>query len=137
MIKSHSDDPDVATAAREAAVTVRNILNQLPKAESFDYGGHNLTIGEYGVCIQCTASIAEAQQAFHALTEAADKAADSVIAEHLQLAAEMMHLEAAAAEVRAELHNGKDSEPILNDILGFIHARQIHDSYGHSHHGGN
>ncbi len=45
-------------------------------------------------------------------------------------------LEAEAAKIRAELHNGQGSERIINRILGFLHDRDIHDSYSHSHHGG-
>ncbi|HJQ07941.1 MAG TPA: hypothetical protein VJ836_00495 [Candidatus Saccharimonadales bacterium] len=137
MIKKHSDDPDVATAARHALQIVRQVLSNLPKAETFDYGGHNLTLGEYGVCIRCTAPIAEAQQANQKLLASAERATDPVVKEHLELAAKLFDLEAQAAEVRAELHNGHGSENIVNALLGFMYSRNINDSYDHSHNPGN
>lgn len=133
MIRTHSDDPDVAAAAQRAAGVVEDILRQLPPATTFDYGGHNLKIGEYDVCTRCTMPIAEAQQASRALLEAAEQTDDDTIKEHLQEAAHLCMLEAKAAELRAEFHNGQGSEPIVNSILGFIHTREIHDSYDHSH----
>ena len=136
MIKTHSDDPDVEAAAQRAAEIVERVLQKLPKAESFDYGGHQLRLGEYGVCTRCTASIAEAQQACVALTEKFEQEQDPVVKEHLQLAAELFRLEAKAAELRAELHNGQGSEVILNAVLGFLYNRGIHDAYDHSHHSG-
>ena len=144
MIKTHSDDPDVEAAAQRAAEIVERVLQKLPKAESFDYGGHQLRLGEYGVCTRCTASIAEAQQYVQdvagrlgvALTEKFEQEQDPVVKEHLQLAAELFRLEAKAAELRAELHNGQGSEVILNAVLGFLYNRGIHDAYDHSHHSG-
>jgi hypothetical protein len=136
MIQTHSDDPDVGHAAAEAAVIVNQVLASLPEASRFDYGGHILSLGEYGVCIRCTKPIAEAQQASRALFEKADSLEDGTVVEHLLLAAELLKLEAHAAEIRAEFHNGQGSETILNNLLGHIHDRQILDSYDHSHHGG-
>ena len=136
MIRTHSEDPDVAAAAGQAAAIVRDVLAALPAADSFDYGGHMLKLGEYGVCQQCTRPIADAQAAARALLEAADNLDDELIAEHVELAGELMKLEAHAAEVRAELHNGDHSEPIINTLNGFIHDRTIHDTYEHSHHAG-
>jgi G:T/U-mismatch repair DNA glycosylase len=135
MIKKHSDDPDVAAAAGKAAQVVHRVLSDLPKAKTFDYGGHKLHLGEYGVCERCTSPIAEAQQATQKLLEEAERTTDDTIKEHLQEAAHLFMLEAKAAEVRAEFHNGHNSEPILNEVLGFIHDRNIHDSYDHSHDG--
>jgi hypothetical protein len=136
MIKKHSDDPDTPALAQAAADIVADILQKLPKAEEFDYGGHQMHLGEYRVCERCTSPIAEAQQAQAMLADAALHQKDPVIKEHLQLAAELFSVEARAAEIRAELHNGQGSEAILNAALGFIYERQIHDSYDHSHHTG-
>lgn len=136
MIKKHSDDPDVEAVAHQAAGIAAHVLQGLPKATSFDYGGHQLQLGDYDVCQRCTAPIAEAQQACVALAKKAEHEHDPVVKEHLQLAAELFRLEAKAAELRAELHNGQGSEVILNGILAFIYDRNIHDSYDHSHHSG-
>jgi hypothetical protein len=133
MIKTHSDDPDVAAAAADALNIVTEVLNGLPKAESFDYGGHQLKLGEYDVCTDCSTSIAEAQAAANALHERAEGIDDPVIKEHLELAAHLLHLEAEAAVVRAEFHNGHGTEPILNVLLGFAYDRKIHDDYSHNH----
>jgi hypothetical protein len=136
MIKTHSDDPDVEAAAHQALSVIEKVLKNLPKAEMFDYGGHNLRLGEYGVCALCTSPIAEAQQAHKQLLEEAEKESDPLVKEHVGLAAELFRLEAAAAEVRAELHNGQGSEKILNQLLGFMYDRGIHDTYEHSHNKG-
>jgi hypothetical protein len=137
MIKKHSDDPNVEAAAADALQIINEALAKLPKATTFDYGGHDLSIGEYEVCETCTIPIAEAQQAQHALTEAAENSEDPVIKEHLVLAAQLFKLEADAAVVRAELHNGMGTEKILNALLGYQYDRGIHDDYKHSHHQGN
>lgn len=136
MIQSHSDDPDVAAAAAQAATIVRETLAAMPAADTFDYGGHILKIGEYNVCARCTQPIADAQQAARVLLDKAASLDDSTVAEHVELAGELMKLEAHAAEIRAEFHNGADSEPIINALLGFIHDRAIHDTYDHSHKAG-
>ncbi|HSX35374.1 MAG TPA: hypothetical protein VLH84_00395 [Patescibacteria group bacterium] len=136
MIKKHSDDPDVAHAATQALAIINEVLEALPKAQTFDYGGHDLHIGEYEVCERCTVPIAEAQAAHDALTQRAEATDDETVKEHLQLAAEFFRLEAEAAVVRAELHNGMGTEPILNKLLGFQYTREIHDDYQHSHHPG-
>jgi hypothetical protein len=133
MIKTHSDDPDVVAAAQEAATIVRDTLDGLPAAHTFDYGGHILKLHEYGVCTRCTAPIAEAQQASKALLAKAAHIQDPTVAEHVQLAGELLRLEAEAAQVRAELHNGHGSEPIVNELLGFMYRRNIQDAYDHSH----
>jgi HEAT repeat protein len=133
MIKKQSDDPDVEHAAKTALAVVQEVLTALPKAEAFDYGGHELHIGDYEVCGICTSPIAEAQQAHLALQKKADEEQDSVIKEHLMLAAKLFKLEAEEAIVRAEFHNGISTEPILNIILGYIYDRSIHDEYKHSH----
>jgi len=137
MIHTHSDDPDVEAAAHQALEIVTAVLHDMPAAHAFDYGGHNLRLGEYDVCTRCTGSIAEAQQAQRALHEKAQTIDDPTVAEHVELAARLLLLEAQVAEIRAELHNGQGSEKILNTLLGFIHERRIHDSYDHSHNGGN
>jgi len=136
MIKTHSDDPDVKDAAKAALGIINDILNALPKAETFDYGGHILKIGEYGVCTACTTPIAEAQAAEKALLERAKTLEDETVKEHLELAAQLFHAEAEAASIRAELHNGLGSEQILNRLLGFTYDRHIGEDYQHSHHGG-
>lgn len=136
MIKTHSDDPDVAAAAQQALTIINSTLAALPKAETFDYGGHTLQIGEYGVCTACTTPIAEAQAAQHALQDRAGKTDDETVKEHLQLAADFFRLEAEAAVVRAELHNGHGTEPIVNRLLGHQFERGIHDDYHHTHRGG-
>jgi hypothetical protein len=133
MIKKQSDDPDVEHAAKVALLMVQEVLLGLPKASTFDYGGHELHIGEYDVCDVCTGPIAEAQQAHLALAKKAEEQEDSVIKEHLMLAAKLFKLESEAAVVRAEFHNGIGTEPILNAILGFQYDRSIHDDYKHSH----
>jgi hypothetical protein len=137
MIQKQSDDPDVEAAAHRAAEIVTQVLGGLPKAESFDYGGHDLHLGEYEVCTRCTSPIAEAQQARKQLLDTASNEDDPVVKEHLELVAELFAVEAKVAEIRAELHNGQGSEIMLNQVLGFIHGRAIHDQYDHSHNGGN
>ncbi|HEY4160782.1 MAG TPA: hypothetical protein VGM08_01845 [Candidatus Saccharimonadales bacterium] len=136
MIKTHSDDPDVKDAAKTALGIIDDILNALPKAETFDYGGHILKIGEYGVCSYCTTPIAEAQAAEKALLDRAHTLDDETVKEHLELAAQLFHVESEAASIRAELHNGLGSEQILNRLLGFAYDRHIGEDYQHSHHGG-
>lgn len=135
MIKSHSDDPNVAEAAQAALSIINKTLEALPKAESYDYGGQQLKLDEYGVCTQCTTPIAEAQAAETALRAAAEKTEDETVREHLEIAAQLLHHEAQAAMLRAELHNGQSTEPILNRLLGFLYDRKVHDTYEHSHHG--
>lgn len=134
MIKTHSDDPDVAAAAARASEIVTRVLGALPSAETYDYGGHILHIGEYGVCERCTRPIAEAQQAAKALYEEAEKIDDEEVAEHLAVAVTLFAKEAETALLRAELHNGENSEDILNQVLGYIYDRQIGDTYDHTHH---
>jgi hypothetical protein len=136
MIKTHSDDPDVKDAAKASLGVINDILNALPKAETFDYGGHILKIGEYGVCSHCTTPIAESQAAEKALLDRAKALEDETIKEHLELAAQLFHVEAEAGTIRAELHNGLGSEQILNRLLGFAYDRHISEDYRHSHHGG-
>jgi hypothetical protein len=133
MIKKQSDDPDVEHAARTALEILEQTLSSLNKAETFDYGGHQLHLGEYGVCDVCTSPIAEAQAANLALVSVAEQQQDQVVREHLILAAKLFKLEADAAVVRAEFHNGLGTEPILNYILGYEFERSIHDQYIHSH----
>jgi hypothetical protein len=134
MIKPHSDDPDVADAAAKALAIINETLDTLPKAERFDYGGHDLKLGEYGVCERCTVPIAEAQAAEAALRTRAESIDDQTIAEHVALAADLLKSEAQAATIRAELHNGHGSEKILNRLLGYAYERSIGESYDHSHH---
>lgn len=136
MIKTHSDDPDVKQAAQDALDIVNEVLGSLPKAETFDYGGHNLKLSEYGVCSACTTPIAEAQATERALTERAQTVDDETVREHLELAARFFHTDAEAAIIRAEFHNGISTEQILNRILGFEYERHIGEDYHHSHHGG-
>lgn len=136
MIKKHSDDPDVSAAAKEALDILNEVLSGLPKAETYDYGGHILKVGEYGVCTACTTPIAEAQAAEKALCDKSETLEDATVKEHLDLAAQLFHAEAEAAKLRAELHNGFGSEQILNRVLGFEYDRHIGDDYHHSHHGG-
>lgn len=135
MIKTHSDDPDVAAAAARASEIIKQVLGALPPAETYDYGGHNLRVGEYDVCERCSRPIAEAQQAARALQDAGVNGdEDDEVLEHLDLAATLFQLEAQAALIRAELHNGENSEDILNQVLGFIYDRGIGDTYDHTHH---
>jgi hypothetical protein len=136
MIKSHSEDPDVEQAAQEAFAILNEVLGSLPKANIFDYGGHDLRLDEYGSCVDCTTPIAEAQAAEKALLERTEIAENETIREHLELAAKLFHSDAEAALMRAELHNGLGTEEILNRILGFEYERHIGDDYHHSHHGG-
>jgi hypothetical protein len=136
MIQKHSDDPDVVQAAAQALTIINDTLSQLPKAETFDYGGHNLKLGEYGVCDHCTMPIAEAQAAEKALRDKAKTLDDETIKEHLALAADLLKTEAGAATIRAEFHNGHGTEAILNRLLGYQYERHIGDDYQHSHHGG-
>jgi hypothetical protein len=131
MIKPHSDDPDVAHAAGEALKIIEKTLANLPQATAFDYGGHQLKLGEYGVCERCTRPIAEAQAAEATLRTEMELVGDETIREHLELAAKLFHAEAEAATLRAELHNGHNTEPILDRILGFLYDRQINDDYQH------
>ena len=134
MIKKQSEDPDVALAAAKALEIVENVLANLPPASEFDYGGHELKLGEYEVCTQCTQPIAEAQTAEKALRLEAQKHEDDTIQEHLELAAQLFKVEADAATVRAEFHNGHGTENILNKLLAYEYERHIGESYEHSHH---
>lgn len=136
MIKPHSDDPNVKEAAREALAIINEVLGALPKAETFDYGGHILKIGEYGICTSCTIPIAEGQAAEKALRARMDTIQDETIREHLEIAANLFHAEVTAATLRAELHNGDGTEGILNLILAFTYDRHMSEDYHHSHHGG-
>lgn len=137
MIKTHSDDPDVEDAAARAYGIIQQVLAGLPPAATFDYGGHILKLDEYDLCTRCTKPIAEAQQAHQKLTERAGHEQDPVVKEHLEHAIDLLEAEAHAAKIRAELHNGRGSERIVNSLLGFIHDRGVRDTYEHSHHGGN
>lgn len=137
MIKPHSDDPDVAEAAAKAYDIIQEVLTKLPKAETFDYGGHDLRLGEYDVCTRCTSPIAEAQAARDALRDRAENESDETIREHLEVAAELFNVESEAAIIRAELHNGQNTEKILNGLLGYMYDRKVQDSYDHSHNQGN
>ena len=136
MIKTHSADPDVAHAAAQAQAIIAKALGDLLPAKEFDYGGHQLTIGEYDVCERCSVPIAEAQQANIMLLAEAAKTEDATIKEHLQLAADLFRIEAEAAIIRAEFHNGFGTEEILNNLLAYQYERHIGDDYQHSHHGG-
>jgi len=136
MLKSHSDDPDVKQAATDALHIINEVLGGLPKAEMFDYGGHNLKLNEYGVCTACTTPIAEAQAAEKALLERAEALEDETVKEHLELAAQLFHTDAETAIIRAEFHNGVGTEEILNRVLGFEYERHIGEDYQHSHHKG-
>jgi hypothetical protein len=133
MIKKQSDDPNVEDAAQDAFNIIKDLLSTLPKANTLDYGGQELKIGEYEVCVTCTSAIAEAQQAQKALEAQAETIEDPVVKEHLLVAAHLFEREADAAIVRAELHNGFGTEKILNLLLGFQYERSIHDDYQHSH----
>jgi hypothetical protein len=111
MIKKQSDDPDVEVAASQAEQIIKDVLSKLPKAEKFDYGGHILDIGEYEVCDTCTSAIAEAQQAHMSLVKRADEEQDSVIKEHLVLAAKLFKLEAEVAVVHDDYkHSHREGE---------------------------
>ncbi len=135
MIQKQSNDPDVEKAAAQAHKIVETTLKQLPRALSYDYGGHQLNIGDYGVCDYCTTSIAESQQAEVALRAIAQKTEDPTIKEHLLVVSELFKLEAETAIIRAKLHSGHGTENIINTILGFNFTRNIDDSYQHSHSG--
>lgn len=135
-IQKSSIDPDIEAAASAAIDVINEVLVGLKPAETFDYGGHMMRIGEYGVCPQCTSPIAEAQQVQFALMHRAEKIEDAAVREHVDLASELMRKEAEAAIIRAELHNGQGSEKIIDSLNKFKHERHIHDEYSHSHHGG-
>lgn len=132
-MQKNTRDADVKAAAGEAAGIVRKVLQNLPPAKTFDYGGHELKLGDYNMCERCTRPIAEAQAAHKKLLEQSENIESSTVKEHVELAAEFLRREAEAAEIRAELHNGQGSEPIINELLGFVHRRDIHDNYEHSH----
>jgi hypothetical protein len=136
MIKQHSDDPNVAAAAEHALAIIQEVLVAQPVAEQFNYGGHELKLGEYDVCITCSGPIGEAQQLAASLQAKAEILDDETVKEHLLLAARLFDTEAEAAVIRAEFHNGHNTEPILNALLGYQHDRSIHDSYEHNHSGG-
>lgn len=133
MIKKHSNDPNVAQAADQALKIIEKVFAQMPRAETFDYGGHELHIGEYDVCTICTTAIAEAQQASTVLGNISKDQNDSTAQEHLDLVVQILDLESKIAILRAELHNGQNTEPIINSTLGFIYERKVHDSYDHNH----
>lgn len=136
MINTHSEDPDVELAARDALDIINEELAKLPIAQTFDYGGHNLKVGEYEVCTACTTPIAESQAVEVALRERAQHIEDETIREHVELAAQLFHIESELATIRAEFHNGVNTEQILNRLLGFEYDRHIGEDYHHSHHGG-
>jgi hypothetical protein len=136
MIKTQSEDPDVLAAAKAALNILNEILGSLPKAETYDYGGHTLKVGEYGVCTACTTPIAEAQAAEKAIRDKAESVEDETVKEHLDIAAQFFHAETEIATLRAELHNGTGSEELLNRLLGYAYDRHIGEDYHHSHHGG-
>lgn len=133
MIKTHSDDPDVADAAGKAYEIIAQTLQKLPPATSYDYGGQQLALGEYDVCQTCTKAIAEAQQARDALESQIETCEDETIKEHLSVAAALFASEAHTATLRAELHNGLGTEKILDIVNGYVYDRAIHDDYQHSH----
>lgn len=133
MIKKQSDDPDVSAAAEQALVLINQALGSLPAASEFDYGGHMLKLGEYDVCVTCTKPIAEAQAAEQAIEALAEATTDQVLREHLDLAVRFFRAEAEAATVRAELHNGHNTELIIDRLLGYQFERGIHDDYQHNH----
>lgn len=135
MTNKYSEQTKIASAAKEAAAIIKQVLADLPAAETFDYGGHALKLGDYDMCTDCTRSIAEAQQAYRALVKKAKVQEDEILKEHLELAAEFLRLEAKAAEIRAELHSGHGSEPIVNELLGFVYNRHVHDKPEHFHEG--
>jgi hypothetical protein len=137
MIKKHSDDPDIESAAITAMGIIQATLESLLKATDFDYGGHTLNIGEYEVCSTCTKPIAEAQQAAAALNHKVGETSDSIVKEHIELAAKLFQTEAESAIIRAEFHNGFGTEKILNFLLGYQYEHDIHDDYHHSHKNGN
>lgn len=136
MINKQSDDPNVEEAASHAEAIINEILNNLRPADSYDYGGHYLKVGEYDVCEYCTKAIAEAQQAHTALAEKVKSIVDPVVKEHLVVVSELFKQEAGLAILRAELHNGHGTERILNRVLEFDYDRNINESYEHSHHQG-
>jgi hypothetical protein len=133
MIKKHSDDPNVTAAAEQALAIIQEVLAAQPRAEQFNYGGHELKLGEYDVCTTCSSPIAEAQQVAESLRAKAETLTDETVKEHVELAAQLFETEAQAAIIRAEFHNGHNTEPILNELLGYQHQRSIHDSYEHNH----
>jgi hypothetical protein len=133
MIKKQSDDPNVTIAAKHALVIIQEVLSAQPQAGQFNYGGHELSVGDYDVCTICTRPIAEAQQLSESLRAKAETISDETVKEHVVLAAQLFEAEAQAAIIRAEFHNGHNTEPILNTLLGYQHDRSIHDSYEHSH----
>jgi hypothetical protein len=135
MIKKHSDDPNVTVAAEQALTIIQEVLGAQPSAQEFNYGGHELKLGEYDVCTTCSVPIAEAQQVAASLLAKAETVTNETVKEHVILAAQLFETEAQAAIIRAELHNGHNTEPILDELLGYQHQRDIHDSYEH-HHGG-
>ena len=61
---------------------------------------------------------------------------DPVVKEHVTLAAQLFEKEAEAATIRAEFHNGHETEAILNALLGFHYERNIGETYEHSHKAG-
>jgi hypothetical protein len=135
MIKKQSDDPNVTAAADHALTIIQEVLAALPQAGQYDYGGHELKVGEYEVCTTCSIPIAEAQQVAKSLRAKAEELTDDTVKEHLELAAQLFETEAQAATIRAEFHNGQNTEPILNALLGYQYQRNIHDSYEHNHTG--
>lgn len=136
MIKTRSDDPNIKLAASQASNIIRETLTALPLAESYNYGGHIIKIGEYDVCKQCATSIAESQQAYNAIARRNDSIEDPVIKEHLEIAMNLLKATAESSIVRAELHNGQGAEDILNELLAFNYNRKIDETYNHSHSNG-
>lgn len=136
MIRKQSNDSNVAHAAEQALVIIKDTLDELPEAKSYDYGGHILTLGEYDVCATCTKPIAEAQAGYDALEMRGAHTDDPEVKEHIEMAAELLKKEAETAVIRAELHNGRGSEKIIDRLNGFLHDRGVHDDYNHSHGGG-
>ena len=133
MIRTQSDDPNIKKAANQASDIIRDTLAKLPVAESYDYGGHIIKIGEYNVCRQCATSIAESQQAYRAIALRNNNITDPVIKEHLEIAMNFLRLSAETSIIRAKLHNGQGTEGILNELLTYNYNRKVDDTYSHSH----
>ncbi len=135
-MQNKPDNQLVVQAAQHAESLIRKELASLPQATKYAYGGHDMVVTDYKSCQNCTLAIAEAQQAYLAIYALAHDSDDQLVKQHLDLAASLLEAEAEIARMRAMLHGGKASEGILNALLEFIHDRNIHDSYEHSHHKG-
>ena len=126
-IQSHSHHPDLGQTAQEANRLIQDALKSLPEADHYDYGGHDIKIGEYEVHETATRAMAEAQQARDTILKLAEDHDDPTLNEHFDIAADYFASLAKAAEISAMLHGGHGSEEIVRTLENFARERGIEE----------